>query len=43
MLAGLVGSTLVMGDGSQLLGYGDVAESTPVTCQDSSSLELVRQ
>jgi hypothetical protein len=43
MLAGLVGSTLVMGDGSRLLGYGDVAESTPVTCQGSSSLELVRQ
>jgi len=43
MLAGLAGSVLVVGDGSRLLGYGDVAESTPVTCQGSSSLELVRQ
>lgn len=35
--------TDVMGDGSRLLGYGDVATSAPVTCQGSSSLELLRQ
>jgi hypothetical protein len=35
--------TDVMGDGSRLLGYGDVSMSTPVTCQGSSGLELVRQ
>ena len=35
--------TDVNGDGSRLLGYGDFAMSTPVTCQGSSSLELIRQ
>jgi hypothetical protein len=35
--------TDVMGDGTRLLGYGDVTMSTPVTCQGSSSLELIRQ
>jgi hypothetical protein len=35
--------TDVMGDGSRLLGYGDVNMSAPVTCQGSSSLDLVRQ
>jgi len=35
--------TDVMGDGSRLLGYGDVDLSAPTSCQGSSSLELLRQ
>lgn len=35
--------TDVMGDGSRLLGYGDVSMSTPVSCQGEAVLELTRQ
>jgi len=35
--------TDVMGDGSRLLGYGDVSMSTPVSCQGEAVLELIRQ
>ena len=35
--------TDVIGDGSRLLGYGDVSMSTPVSCQGEAVLELIRQ
>lgn len=35
--------TDVMGDGSRLLGYGNAAMSTPVSCQGEAVLELIRQ